>query len=75
MAGNVWEWTWDLYGSYASAAQTDPRGPAPASTNRVFRGGAWGGGNLGTRSAVRGLFGPIGRSNFVDFRPARSSVP
>jgi len=38
--GNVWEWCWDWYGTYASGAQTDPCG-AVSGTIRVIRGGSW----------------------------------
>lgn len=40
MSGNVWEWCSDWEGSYSSAAQTDPTGPATGSF-RVIRGGCW----------------------------------
>ena len=40
MSGNVWEWCSDCYGSYSSAAQTDPTGPSKGS-HRVIRGGSW----------------------------------
>ena len=42
MAGNVWEWTSDLWGSsyYSSSPATDPQGPTSGS-GRVTRGGGW----------------------------------
>lgn len=40
MSGNVEEWCQDWFGSYSSAAQTNPTGPASASS-RVLRGGTY----------------------------------
>jgi len=36
----VWEWCSDWWGSYTSAAKTNPTGPT-SGTSRVFRGGSW----------------------------------
>lgn len=40
MSGNVWEWVWDIYGSYPSGSQTNPTG-ASSGEFRMFRGGSW----------------------------------
>ena len=57
MAGNVCEWTWDLYGGYAQTAQTDPRGPS-SGFYRVIRGGGWSGNAEGCRLAADGGLDP-----------------
>ena len=40
MHGNVSEWCADRYGSYGSAAESNPEGPAEGN-ERVLRGGSW----------------------------------
>lgn len=57
MTGNVYEWCSDWKGSYSSAAQTDPTGPATGSA-RVIRGGGWGSDATYCRVASRGSSTP-----------------
>ena len=67
MHGNVWEWCQDFYGAYVNDWQTDPSGPATGS-DRVMRGGYFGGEGKKLRSAGRAGPEPSRRSYSIGLR-------
>jgi formylglycine-generating enzyme required for sulfatase activity len=69
MHGNVAEWCADRIGDYSAGAVTDPTGSNRGSF-RVVRGGAWGFGGTGCRSAYRGRGTPGYRVHDLGFRVA-----
>ena len=71
MSGNVLEWCQDWYGSYSSAAQTNPTG-ASSGSGRVFRGGRWSGNAGHCRSSNRSSIAPDYRNDFHGLRLALS---
>jgi formylglycine-generating enzyme required for sulfatase activity len=74
MAGNVYEWCWDWYGTYAAGSQTNPRGTTSGAI-RVCRGGSWDIGADGSRVAFRSSYDPTRSFNNIGFRVLRSLAP
>ncbi len=66
MAGNLFEWCWDWYGT-PYAGGTDPRGPASGSL-RVWRGGCWSYDAYFCRTAFRFESSPTFYAYYIGFR-------
>ncbi|HVW24305.1 MAG TPA: bifunctional serine/threonine-protein kinase/formylglycine-generating enzyme family protein [Polyangiaceae bacterium] len=72
LAGNVWEWTADFYGPYASDAATNPKG-AGSGTERVVRGGSFNGSmSAWAKPAYRWKTTPDTYNHAIGFRCVKS---
>ena len=71
LAGNVWEWVADWFGSYPAGRQVNPTGP-DAGRLRVLRGSSWGNSSVYARCAYRVVGDPDYRIGSAGFRCARS---
>ena len=72
MHGNVWEWVQDCYGEYSRAPSNGGAVDSSSCSQRVLRGGGWYNFPQWLRSAVRNGYAPVGRSDNLGFRLART---
>jgi formylglycine-generating enzyme required for sulfatase activity len=70
MAGNVFNWCWDWYGTYSASYQTNCCGPA-SGTQRVLRGGSYGSYAFGSFCSYRDKLSLGNEFDNIGFRCAR----
>jgi formylglycine-generating enzyme required for sulfatase activity len=75
MHGNVGEWCEDWYADKLPGGSVSDFKGAASGSNRIYRGGGWGGIAAYCRSAYRSRSSPGLRFDFLGFRLALSSVP
>jgi formylglycine-generating enzyme required for sulfatase activity len=76
MHGNVWEWVWDVYrADYENLSAIDPaQDDGSPGSPRVLRGGGWKSSAAGSRSAFRGIGGPVAVVGSSGVRLVRSAL-
>ena len=72
MSGNVWEWSWDWYGTIGTGNVSNPAG-ASSGSDRVFRGGSWCNDAAICSVARRWYYPPSHRGSSWGFRVVRSA--
>ena len=69
LAGNVWEWVADWYGTYPAGPQENPAGPS-SGEDRVMCGGGWHASQREVRGACRLDAKPVAHVGCLGFRCA-----